>query len=203
MLRTKYLTLAGCAVAALAFTGTMPAFAASSMCVDGVMVSSDDAMMEEEHMDDDAMADDSMMADDAMSDDAMAGDAMSDDAMADDAMSDDAMADDSMMADDGAMMEEDSMMADDGAMMEEDSMMAEGEMAQDDAMGADAMSADAMGHADMKGQYTVQTGDSLFAIAEAQLCDGDRYPELIEANSDVLAGVTTLQPGMVLTIPGD
>lgn len=193
MLRTKYLTLAGCAVAALAFTGTMPAFAASSMCVDGVMVSSDDAMMEEEHMDDDAMADDSMMADDAMSDDAMAGDAMSDDAMADD----------SMMADDGAMMEEDSMMADDGAMMEEDSMMAEGEMAQDDAMGADAMSADAMGHADMKGQYTVQTGDSLFAIAEAQLCDGDRYPELIEANSDVLAGVTTLQPGMVLTIPGD
>lgn len=193
MLRTKYLTLAGCAVAALAFTGTMPAFAASSMCVDGVMVSSDDAMMEEEHMGDDAMADDSMMADDAMSDDAMAGDAMSDDAMADD----------SMMADDGAMMEEDSMMADDGAMMEEDSMMAEGEMAQDDAMGADAMSADAMGHADMKGQYTVQTGDSLFAIAEAQLCDGDRYPELIEANSDVLAGVTTLQPGMVLTIPGD
>lgn len=187
MLRTKYLTLAGCAVAALAFTGTLPAFAASSMCVDGMMVSSDDAMMADEHMGDDAM-----MGDEAMSDDSM----MADGEMAhDEAMGDEAMSDDSMMSDEA--MSDDGMMAEDS--MSEDSMMAEGETAHDDAMGADAM----MTHEDMMGEYTVMVGDSLYAIAEAQLCDGDRYPELIAANADILAGATMLQPGMVLTIPGD
>lgn len=186
MLRTKYLTLAGCAVAALAFAGTTPALAASTMCSDGMMASSD-AMMDEEHMSDDSM----MEGDDMMEEDSM----MSDDDMA----HDDSMGDDSMMSEDDSMMEEDSMMSEDDAMMEEESMMAE-----DDAMGDEMAHDDGMmAEGVVDGQYTVQVGDSLFEIAENYLCDGDRFPEIIAANQDVLGDATMLQPGMVLTIPGD
>ncbi|MGW4380199.1 BTAD domain-containing putative transcriptional regulator [Kitasatospora sp. NPDC004531] len=56
---------------------------------------------------------------------------------------------------------------------------------------------------------TVHSGDSLSGIAQRELGDGDRWPELFEANKGVAApdGETltdpdVLAPGMVLTMPG-
>ena len=48
-------------------------------------------------------------------------------------------------------------------------------------------------------EYTVQRGDSLWKIAQAQLGDGSRYREIMELN-----GLTSeaLTPGQVLRIPG-
>jgi len=119
------------------------------------------------------MADDTMMADDSMK---------SDDTM----MADDSMADDSMKSDD-AMMADDSM-ADD-SMKSDDAMMA------DDSMAADSMSGDAM----MGAEYVVQPGDSLWSIANSQLCDGELYPDLAKANN--LSADAVLVPGQVLHIP--
>jgi len=47
--------------------------------------------------------------------------------------------------------------------------------------------------------YTVKAGDSLWAIAQATLGDGSRWPEIQAANG--IAG-TTIQPGQVFNIPG-
>jgi len=50
---------------------------------------------------------------------------------------------------------------------------------------------------------TVQQGDTLFSIASAQMGSGQQWRELCAANADVLGGdCDTLQPGMVLNIPG-
>ena len=47
--------------------------------------------------------------------------------------------------------------------------------------------------------YTVKPGDSLWAIAQATLGDGSRWPEIQRANS--ISG-TTIHPGQVFNIPG-
>ncbi|MFD7731168.1 LysM peptidoglycan-binding domain-containing protein [Kitasatospora phosalacinea] len=56
---------------------------------------------------------------------------------------------------------------------------------------------------------TVHSGDSLSAIAQRELGDGDRWPELFAANQGVtapdgerLTDPDVLAPGMVLTVPG-
>ena len=57
--------------------------------------------------------------------------------------------------------------------------------------------------------YTVKKGDCLWMIAQAQMGDGNRYPELYEANKTVIDGKNkgtgnpryTIYPGQVLTIP--
>jgi nucleoid-associated protein YgaU len=50
-------------------------------------------------------------------------------------------------------------------------------------------------------EYTVQSGDYLYKIAQKFLGDGDRYPELQKFNNDVLSGSNHLQVGMKLKIP--
>ncbi|MFE1322254.1 LysM peptidoglycan-binding domain-containing protein [Kitasatospora phosalacinea] len=59
------------------------------------------------------------------------------------------------------------------------------------------------------GSVTVHSGDSLSAIAQRELGDGDRWPELFAANQGVtspdgerLTDPDVLAPGMVLTVPG-
>ncbi|MBO1419674.1 LysM peptidoglycan-binding domain-containing protein, partial [Streptomyces sp. FH025] len=56
---------------------------------------------------------------------------------------------------------------------------------------------------------TVQSGDSLSAIAQRELGDGEAWPKLFEANKGVqapggerLTDPDVLEPGMVLTVPG-
>ncbi|HIT19222.1 MAG TPA: LysM peptidoglycan-binding domain-containing protein [Candidatus Fimivivens faecavium] len=57
---------------------------------------------------------------------------------------------------------------------------------------------------------TVKKGDTLWLIAQAAMGDGNRYPELYEANKAVIDGKNrgtgnpryTIYPGQVLTIPG-
>ncbi|MFJ5229829.1 LysM peptidoglycan-binding domain-containing protein [Kitasatospora sp. NPDC088391] len=59
------------------------------------------------------------------------------------------------------------------------------------------------------GSVTVHSGDSLSSIAQRELGDGDRWPELFQANKGVtapdgerLTDPDVLAPGMVLTVPG-
>jgi nucleoid-associated protein YgaU len=133
---------------------------------------SDDAMHDDAMMAEDSMGDDSMMADDSSHDDSMGSDAMGDDSMGSDAMGDDAMGDDAMG--------DDSMSGD---AMGDDSMMA------DDAMGT------------MMVDYVVKAGDSLWSIAEAKLCDGNRFHEIVDANPGAIGGDMMLEVGQVLHIP--
>lgn len=49
--------------------------------------------------------------------------------------------------------------------------------------------------------YTVQSGDHLYKIAQKFLGDGDRYPELMRLNNDVLSGSDRLEVGMKLKVP--
>lgn len=50
--------------------------------------------------------------------------------------------------------------------------------------------------------YTVQSGDSMFKIAEKILGDGDRYLELCRANASVVGqDCSRIRRGMVLTLP--
>jgi nucleoid-associated protein YgaU len=51
-------------------------------------------------------------------------------------------------------------------------------------------------------QYTVVAGDSLWRIAQNELGNGARYPEIIAANPDTLKDEhTVIHPGDVLIIP--
>jgi nucleoid-associated protein YgaU len=50
-------------------------------------------------------------------------------------------------------------------------------------------------------EYTVQSGDHLYKIAQKFLGDGDRYPELMRLNNDVLSGSDRLEVGMKLKVP--
>ena len=49
--------------------------------------------------------------------------------------------------------------------------------------------------------YTVEPGDTLWAIATAAYGDGNRYPEIFEANKPMLADPDKIYPGQVLRIP--
>jgi nucleoid-associated protein YgaU len=53
------------------------------------------------------------------------------------------------------------------------------------------------------GSYTVQSGDTLWKIAEDVWGDGARYTELYEANRDVLEHPDRVRPGQSLRIPQD
>lgn len=50
-------------------------------------------------------------------------------------------------------------------------------------------------------KYLVREGDSLWKIAEQQLGDGTRYPEIVKLNADILKDEDSLDVGMVLRLP--
>jgi len=54
---------------------------------------------------------------------------------------------------------------------------------------------------DGAGTYTVESGDILSHIANAQYGDGYYYPIIMLASSDVVLDPDKIQPGMELTIP--
>ncbi len=109
-----------------------------------------------------------------------------------------------------AMAKGDAMATADDSMKKDDAMKGDA-MAKTDTMAADAMNKDnAMATADnsmksgtMMADYTVKMGDSLWSIAAATLCDGNRYHQIVEANADMLHGGMMIHPGEVLHIPGD
>lgn len=50
--------------------------------------------------------------------------------------------------------------------------------------------------------YTVKSGDSLSAIAESEMGDAKRWPELYEANKDAVGkNPDLIHPGLELKIP--
>jgi nucleoid-associated protein YgaU len=49
--------------------------------------------------------------------------------------------------------------------------------------------------------YTVKSGDTLSAIAKAQLGDANAYMKIFEANKDQLTDPNKIKPGQVLRIP--
>ena len=50
--------------------------------------------------------------------------------------------------------------------------------------------------------YTVKSGDSLSAIAESEMGDANRWPELYEANKDAVGkNPDMIHPGLELKIP--
>ncbi|GHA48060.1 hypothetical protein GCM10010329_83110 [Streptomyces spiroverticillatus] len=51
--------------------------------------------------------------------------------------------------------------------------------------------------------YTVKAGDTLTAIAEDQLGDAEKYPEIYTANKKTLADPDHIYPGQHLTLPAD
>jgi len=54
----------------------------------------------------------------------------------------------------------------------------------------------------MAKSYVVKAGDTLSKIAKEMLGDADRWPEIVEANKDVIKDPNVIQPGIKLTIPG-
>lgn len=51
-------------------------------------------------------------------------------------------------------------------------------------------------------KYTVKKGDTLSQIAQDQYGDANRYPEIFDANRDILIDPDRIRPGQVLSIPG-
>jgi len=51
--------------------------------------------------------------------------------------------------------------------------------------------------------HEVKKGDTLWAIAEAALGNGARYPEIFEANRPMLSDPDKIYPGQMLRIPRD
>jgi nucleoid-associated protein YgaU len=49
--------------------------------------------------------------------------------------------------------------------------------------------------------YTVESGDTLWAIAERHYGDGNQWPRIFEANRDQLDNPDLIQPGQVLRVP--
>ena len=49
--------------------------------------------------------------------------------------------------------------------------------------------------------HTVESGDSLWKIAEKHLGNGSKYPEIFEANKPMLTDPDKIYPGQVLRIP--
>jgi len=54
---------------------------------------------------------------------------------------------------------------------------------------------------DIHGIHTVKSGDTLSKIAKVHLDDPKRYPEIFEANRDVLDNPDVIKPGQKLKIP--
>ena len=52
-----------------------------------------------------------------------------------------------------------------------------------------------------KGSYTVQSGDTLWNIAESVYGDGSKYGKIFEANTDQLEHPDRIIPGQKLLIP--
>ena len=49
--------------------------------------------------------------------------------------------------------------------------------------------------------YTVVAGDSLSKIAKKELGDSKRWPEIFEANKDIIKNPDLIHPGQVLKMP--
>ncbi len=49
--------------------------------------------------------------------------------------------------------------------------------------------------------YEIQSGDTLWAIASKHLGDGNRYPEIFEANREVIQDPDLIFPGQKIRIP--
>ena len=49
--------------------------------------------------------------------------------------------------------------------------------------------------------YTVQPGDTLSGIAEEQLGDATRWPEIFALNRDVISDPDQIFPGQALVLP--
>ena len=49
--------------------------------------------------------------------------------------------------------------------------------------------------------YVIQKGDTLWAIAKKHLGDGNRYPEIFEANKEVIIDPDKIFPGQKIRIP--
>jgi LysM repeat protein len=54
---------------------------------------------------------------------------------------------------------------------------------------------------DIHGIHTVKSGDTLSKIAKLHLDDPKRYPEIFEANRDILDNPDVIKPGQKLKIP--
>ena len=51
--------------------------------------------------------------------------------------------------------------------------------------------------------YTVQPGDTLSGIAQQQLGNAGRWPEIFVLNRSIIQHPDRISPGQVLTLPGD
>jgi nucleoid-associated protein YgaU len=51
--------------------------------------------------------------------------------------------------------------------------------------------------------YTVQSGDTLSGIAQHQLGDASRWPEIFVLNRGIVRDPNKIVPGQVLLLPGD
>ena len=51
--------------------------------------------------------------------------------------------------------------------------------------------------------YTVQPGDTLSGIAQQQLGNASRWPEIFVLNRSIIQHPDRISPGQVLTLPGD
>jgi nucleoid-associated protein YgaU len=66
---------------------------------------------------------------------------------------------------------------------------------------ATAAAADAAKAAAEEQYYVIQKGDTLWAIAKKHLGDGNRYPEIFEANKEVILDPDKIFPGQKIRIP--
>ncbi len=49
--------------------------------------------------------------------------------------------------------------------------------------------------------YEIQKGDTLWKVAEIYYKDGSRYPEIVEANKEVIKNADLIYPGQMIRIP--
>ncbi len=49
--------------------------------------------------------------------------------------------------------------------------------------------------------YEIQKGDTLWKVAEIYYKDGSRYPEIVEANREVIKDADLIYPGQMIRIP--